>query len=285
VILVTGATGTVGSEVVRQLRAMAAPVRLMARDPSKAQPAAAAGAQVVAGDFSDPVSVQRALEGCDRIFILAPVHERMAEFEALAVDTARMGGVRHAVLLSAVGADSESPAFFLRCHGEGELALNASGLSATILRPGFFMDNLLASSGTIKSQGTFFGIWGSAKLAAIDARDIGAVAAQVLVEGKPHHGKVYTLTGPRALSGTEQAAVLSAVLGRPITYTDLPREQYTRALLSMGMPAWLATAVTDLDRLAISGESAKVTDVVERIAKKPPRTFERWVRDHADAFR
>jgi uncharacterized protein YbjT (DUF2867 family) len=284
-ILVTGATGTVGSEVVRQLRAMAAPVRIAVRDPARARAAAAAGAQVVAADFADPARVRAAMEGCERAFVLAPVHERMAEFEALAVDAARAAGVGHVVLLSAIGADPDSPAFFLRAHGQGERALKASGLGATIIRPSFFMDNLLASSGTIRGQGTFFGIWGSAKLALIDARDIAAVAAQMLVEGDPHRGKTYTLTGPRALGGPEQAAVFTAVLGRTITYTDLPRDQYTRALLSMGMPAWLATAATELGLLAASGESAKVTDAVERVAKHPPRTFEAWVRDHADAFR
>lgn len=284
-ILVTGATGTVGSEVVRQLRAMAAPVRVMVRDPAKARPAAAAGAQVVSGDFSDPASFQRALEGCDRLFVLAPVHESMADFERLAIDTAKVGGVRHVVLLSALGADPDSPAFFQRSHGEGELALSASGIPGTILRPSFFMDNLLASAGTIKTRATFFGIWGQAKIAAIDARDIAAVATQVLVEGKPHHARTYTLTGPQALSGQEQAAVLSSVLGRTITYTNLAREQYTQALLAMGMPAWLGAAVTDLDRLAVSGESARVTDTVERVAKKRPRPLERFVRDRIESFR
>ena len=140
------------------------------------------------------------------------------------------------------------------------------------------------SAGTIKEKATFFGIWGQARLASIDARDIAAVAAQALVEGKPHHGRTYTLTGPQPLSAPEQAAILSAVLGRAITYTDLPREQYTAALLAMGAPAWLASAVTDLDRLAHSGEAAKLTDHVERVAKKRPRPFDRWVRDHAQAF-
>jgi uncharacterized protein YbjT (DUF2867 family) len=284
-ILVTGATGTVGSEVVRQLRARAAPVRVMARDPARARGAAAAGAQVVKGDFSDETSLRAAVAGCDSVFILAPVHERMAEFENLTIDAAKMGGVRHAVLLSALGADPDSTAFFQRSHGEGELALHASGLHGTVLRPGFFMDNLLASSGTIKTRDTFFGIWGGHRLAPIDARDIAAVAAQVLVEGRPHHGKTYTLTGPQALSGAEQAAVLSSVLGRTITYTDLPREQYTQALASMGMPPWLAAAVTDLDRLAISGEAARLSHDVERTARKRPRPLERFVRDHIEAFR
>jgi uncharacterized protein YbjT (DUF2867 family) len=107
----------------------------------------------------------------------------------------------------------------------------------------------------------------------------------VLVEGKAHHAKTYTLTGPQALSGPEQAAIFTRALGRTITYTDLARDAYTQALLSMGMPAWLATAITDLDHLAHSGEAARITDTVERVAKKPPRTFERFVRDHAHAFK
>src|SRR4051794_41654442 len=141
-ILVTGGTGTSGSEVVKQLSAAGAKFRAMARNPGRAESLRLPGVEVVAGDFDKPETLDAALRGVDRAFLLTPPDERTVEHQTRFIDAAKRAGVRHLVKFSALLADPASPARFIRWHGEVDRLIESSGLKWTLLRPPFFMQNL-----------------------------------------------------------------------------------------------------------------------------------------------
>lgn len=279
-ILITGATGNNGRDIVRELRAMGAGVRAMVRDPAKG---AALGVDLVRGGFDDPASLEAAMRGCERVLILVPVDERMAQFADSAIAAARRAGVGHIVYFSAVGASPRGASFFTRSHGAAEEALKQSGAAYTILRPNFFMQNLFASAPTIKSQGAIYNVMGDGKAAHVDTRDIAAVAARVLAEGT-HRGRTLGITGPDAVSFDQVAATAARVLGRPVKYVNVPREAFISTLISAGVPAWQARAIVDLDSAVISGEAGRVEQTVRSVTGREPRTLERFFQENAAAF-
>ncbi len=284
-ILVTGATGLNGRLTVQALRALGAPVRAMVRDPAKAANLAALGAAVVAGDFESRASLQGAIEGCERAFLLVAVGPTMFEQEATFVAAARRTRLGHVVKLSTVGADLNSKGHFTRVHGMSEKLINASTIPYTHLRANFFMQNMLRTADTIKREGKFYSHHKDGKAADVDARDIAAVAARVLTDPiGTHDCRSYAVTGPQAQTSAERAAVMSRALGRKIESVSIPREAAKKSLLDSGMPDWLAQGVIDLDEIVFNGEAGKVSDTVQTIGRKPPISFEQFVRDNAAAF-
>jgi uncharacterized protein YbjT (DUF2867 family) len=283
-ILVVGATGTNGREVVSRLAAAGQPVRAMARNPAKAGELRGANVEVVAGDLDDPASLDAAAAGADRAFFLAPVDRRYTGWFRNFLDAAKRAGVSHLVKFSGFGAGVNSPSELMRQHGETDDALANSGLGYTILRPNSFHQNLLWSAGSIKSQGAFYLPIGDARQSLVDVRDIADVAVEVLT--KPgHEGRIYEITGPQSLSFHDVAAALSSVLGRPIRYVPVPREAALESMLKSGMPEWNARALADLYDVFAAGHAAWTTDVIERITGRAPRTFEQFARDYLEAFR
>jgi uncharacterized protein YbjT (DUF2867 family) len=217
-ILVTGATGTNGSELTKLLASWGVPVRAMARSPGKAEELAALpGVEVVAGDFDDPASVERALQGVERAFLLTDSTERAEERQLGFVDAARRAGLKHVVKLSQFAADERSPVRFLRYHAAVERAIRESGIAWTFLRPNLYMQGLLAFRAQIASKGEFFAAAGDAKVSVVDVRDNAAAAAAALT-GAGHEGRTYDLTGPEALTHAEMAAALSDALGSLLPY-------------------------------------------------------------------
>jgi uncharacterized protein YbjT (DUF2867 family) len=285
VILVTGATGTNGRELVRALHARGAQVRALTRDAKKAEPLKSLVAEIAVGDLAQPASIEKALAGCERLFVLSAVSQQIAEQEATLAQAAKRAGVRHVVKFSANGADPNSKQTFGRLHGEAEQAIAATGLPLTVLRPTFFQQNLLMGAGSIKREGTFRNNLGSAKAAHVDARDIAAVAAAALTEPiEKHAGKVYELRGPQALSFDEIAAIFTRVLGKPVKYVDLTDEQYEAAMLKGGLPPWLARAIVELAEVARSGSAGELNDIVARVGGKKPTTVEQFLIEHRAAF-
>ncbi|MBL0928095.1 MAG: SDR family oxidoreductase [Phycisphaerales bacterium] len=281
-ILVTGATGTSGREAVKALRALGAPVRCLVRDPAKAADLSAMGAGLARGDFSDSASLSAALEGCERALLIAPPDNQIERHEGAFIGAARGAGVKLVVKLSAVNADAASAGYFSRAHGRGEAALRASGLGFVILRPTFFMQNLLGSAGMIRERAIVVETTGSVK-ALVDVRDVGAAAARVLT-GAGHEGETYTLTGPRALTTADVAAALSRALGRTISPVEVGFDEFRGALAGMGLPAWLCDAITDLQRMFANRAAAEVTDAVSRLTGSPATTLDQFIADHRGAF-
>jgi uncharacterized protein YbjT (DUF2867 family) len=279
-ILITGASGNVGQEVLRQISKTGSPVRAAYQSPDKAA-MAPAGVETVIIDYNQPDSMRSALRNVERVFLVGPVLPSLPELERKATDAIKTSGARHIVKLSAMGGKN---ATFPRQHEESEGYIKSSGVAYTFLRPNGFMQNLVIYNGsTINSQNTFYGSQGNGKVSLIDLRDIAATAVKVLTQDT-HLGKVYTLTGPEALTNPRVAEILSAALGREIKYVDLTPEQMKQALLSTGMTEWNVGGLLDLNQLYRSGGASTVSRDVEQVLGRKATSFEQFARDYVEAF-
>jgi (4-alkanoyl-5-oxo-2,5-dihydrofuran-3-yl)methyl phosphate reductase len=279
-ILVTGATGTVGREVVTQLLAAGEQVRGMTRNPSTAK--LDARVEVVKGDFAAPDTLAKAVDGVERVFSLTfgpqtGVHER--DLAGLA----KKAGVRHIVKLSAMGGDGETKNAIRKWHEQGEEAIKATGISWTVVRPGGFMSNALHWRETVRTQGKVFSNYGDGKLPSVHPRDIAAVAVRALTSDG-HERKTYHLTGPEALSVGEQVDILSEVLGRRIEYVPITDDVARKGMEKAGMPPLLIDALIPFAAFIRSGRAAEVLPTVEEVTSRPALTFLDWAREHAEAF-
>ena len=284
-ILITGATGMTGKEVVEELRGLGAQgVRALVRDPARAGFIREAGFEAVAGDFERPETLEAALEGVERALLLTPPTPDTVRHHLEFLQAAAAAGVRHVVKLSAFGADADAPEGFGKWHGQSENLLKTSGLKWTMLRPNFFMQNLLGQARQIAATGSIFQPVGDARASFVDVRDIAAVAARTLTE-EGHDEQTYTLTGPEALSYHDVAAKLSEAAGRSINYVPVSPEQFRAGALGAGLPEWLVSALERLNEIFASGQAAQVTDDVRRVARREPTTFEQFARDYAGAFK
>lgn len=283
-ILVTGATGATGGQVVRALSALGAPVRALVRNPAKAAAIAGPGVEIVIGDLERPETLDRALRGVRRMFLVSSGDLRMADLQGNAVAAARRAGVRHVVKLSAVGAGPDSPVQLLRLHARIEEDIRHSGLAWTMLQPNFFMQNFLQFAPAIAAQGAFHAPAGDGKSSVVDVRDIAAVAVAVLT-GANHAGKTYVVTGAEPLSYADAAAKIGTAIGRPVAYVNVPPEAARKSLLERGMPGWLADDLVALAAFYGSGQTAAVTPVVDQTTGRAPRRFDQFARELAGTFR
>jgi uncharacterized protein YbjT (DUF2867 family) len=283
-ILITGATGTVGSDTVRQLAATGAKVRALARNPEKAKGMLGSGIEIVAGDLGDPASLDAALHGVEQAFLLPPVGENAVALQENFIAAARRAGTKQIVKLAALGAALDSPVPFLRQHAEGRRMLEAAGIPFTELQPNSFMQNLFVAAPTIAAEGVIYQPAADAKISHIDARDIAAVAVKSLT-GTGHEGKTYPITGPEALSFEEVAAKLSAVLSKPVRYVNVSPGDYRQGLLQYGVPEWQADAVVALYAFYREGKGAVVTHAVAEVTGRAPISLDRFLRDYAQVFR
>ncbi|MDQ0401524.1 uncharacterized protein YbjT (DUF2867 family) [Streptomyces sp. DSM 40167] len=279
VILVTGATGTVGREVVRRLPRDLA-VRVMARVPSRVGERAV-GWEVVAGDYADPASLDRALRGVGRAFL---VTSRVGgDDDARFLRAARVAGVRHVVKVSAAAvADGGADDVITRWQRRAEELLRDSGMGWTVLRPRSFMSNALSWAGSVASEGVVRALYGTSANACVDPRDVAAVAVCALT-GEGHEGRIHTLTGPRPLTAVEQTAELGRVLGRPLRFEELTLD-LARARLRERHCAEIVEALVAGAERQRAGAKAGVDDTVGRITGRPARSFRVWAEDHREAF-
>jgi uncharacterized protein YbjT (DUF2867 family) len=275
-ILVTGATGTVGSEVVRQLVATGERPRALVRDPATARQRLGDQVEHVVGDLDRPQTIAAALAGVDRVFLLTTQSSRQPEWERAVIGAAARAGVGQLVKLSVFRANEQSPLQVARQHGQAERVLAQSGLAATILRPVFFMQNLLA----MVHDGAIATAAGDGRVAMVDARDIAAVAVATLTGGG-HAGKTYTLTGPEALSFYQVASVLSRQTGRPLRHVRVPPDKVRVALQGRGVAAWFADDMAKLHSMLAVGYEEVVTDDIHQVTGRPPRTLAQFAGDHA----
>jgi len=282
-ILVTGATGHVGSDLVRLLAEAGTPARALIHSPHKAAPIQRLGLETALGDFEQPDTLDAAMAGCDQLFLLSPPSPRQPEQERSVIDAAKRAGVSHVVKQSVPGADPDSELAFARWHAQIEQYLAQSGLAHTLLRPNYFMQNFLMSAQPVADQGTLYGMTGEGRVSYIDTRDIAAVAAQVLASPE-HQGTSYMLTGSEALTAAEVAERLSAAAGRKVGYVDVGPDGFRQALAGVGLPGWLADAVVAGNALLAAGRGAGVTGEVARLTGRPPRTFGQFAADHRAAF-
>lgn len=282
-ILVTGATGNIGGEVVRLLREAGVRFRALARDPAKADALRAKGVEVAIADLRRPETLPAAFEGVETVFLVAPLATDQVEMRRNAIRAAKAAGVRHVVMSTGLGADPASPLRLARMHGENQKDLQESGMAWTFLQPTFFMQNLLMSAAEIRDHGTFHLPLDGGRVSWIDARDIAAVGVRALVDGS-FENRALPLTGPEALGGEEMARIFTDVLGREVRDLASSLEDAKRAMLAAGMPEELAAGLAELWALAPAGHLAQVSDTVERVTGRPARSFREFVSDHRTTF-
>jgi uncharacterized protein YbjT (DUF2867 family) len=283
VILVVGATGTTGGAVVRELLAAGAPVRGLTRSEQGAEELRALGADAAVGDLGDPASLIGALRGVERMYLVSPFDPRGPEWERNAISAAEQAGVYHCVKLGVIGQSPSSPLRIGRGHAESTEALQGSSLRWTVLMPSGFMQTILAAAPTI-AEGRYFSSLEDGRVAHVDARDVGAVAARALTE-EGHENCSYVLTGPEALSNDEIAAVLGEVLGRPVEHVRLSDEEVLGALRQAGVPEWNLEGLLELWRDGYrAGLASTVSPDLEAVLGRPGRSFRQFAEDHREAF-
>jgi len=282
-ILITGATGNNGQELVRQLTAMGQRVRAFVRNPAEAARLKDPNIELAVGDFDQPETLEAALQGVEKAFLLTPVAERSVHWQTAFIESARRARVNHVVKFSGMGADSRTAPELLRLHGETDDRLRGSGVPFTILQPNSFHQNILSSVNTIREQGSFYLPLKNAAQSTVDIRDISAVAAKVLTTSG-HEGKTYVITGPEALTFHQVAERLSSVLGRNIQYVDVPLSAAADEMRKLRIPEWDIRAVTELLGYFASGAAATVMDTIPRVLGHPAISFEQFVNDQRAAF-
>ena len=281
-ILVTGAGGSVGSELVQHLLAEGATVRGMfytiaGRD------RAPKGVDAVLGDYGNREDVAKAMEGVERVYMVCSPLPQLPALEGHVIEEAARTGVKHIVKQSLIGADGGGRHMFASWHALAEKKLMESGVPYTILRPNTFMQNFLGFAASIKSQGAIFGCSGDTPVSFLDMRDLVRVAARILMDGG-HKGKSYELTGQESVNYDWIAAVITRLIGRQIKYVELPPAELKKFLLRVGMTDWLADGVLDLQAFNKAGRAAAVSSAVEQISGSRPITFERFASDYSYAF-
>jgi uncharacterized protein YbjT (DUF2867 family) len=281
-ILVTGASGSAGGAVLKEVAKTNKPFRAMYRSREGAA-RVPAGVPAVIADFADKPSLRRALEGVDMVYLVCSPVRELVELESNVVDACRETGVRHVVLNSALGAGDYSKSF-PSWHRKVEEKLKTSGLEYTILRPNSFMQNILTYyAPSIRSQGAFYAAMGIARTSFIDVRDIAVVATNTLTKPE-HRGKTYELNGPEALTYAEVAEKISHASGRGIQYENISVEQQKRSMLDQRMPEWQVTALLDLQAYYTGGKGGEVDEVVANLLGRAPTTMDQFLAEFADSF-
>ncbi|MEV6492417.1 NAD(P)H-binding protein [Actinoplanes sp. NPDC051633] len=279
-ILVTGATGTVGRELVRLLAREGEPVRAMTRYPAKA--ALPAGVDVVAGDFDRPGTLAGAAAGIEAVFLLDAPGPWIPRHDRAMLAAARAAGVARVVKLSTLGT-GELTSTVGSWHLPGERDLRAGGTGWTVLRPSAFASNVLNWAPRVRAGEPIPNPNGYGTQGVIDPRDIAEVAARALTSDA-YLGQVLTLTGPELLSVPDVAARLGEILGRTIATVDVPLDAYRQGLLDRGLdPVFVESAVSG-SKLIADGGYARLTGDVAQVLGRPPRTFAAWAYDHRGSF-
>jgi uncharacterized protein YbjT (DUF2867 family) len=282
-ILVTGATGNIGAPLVGELVAAGHAVRAFVTDTASAKQKLGSKVELAQGSFTDASSLDAAMKGVDKLFLLSPAGPQQPEWEGNAVDAAKRAGVRAIVKSSVAGAQYDA-SILGRWHRASENKIEASGIAWTFLRPVGYTTNAMMWAATVKSQGAIYQPMGEGKMAPIDPRDIASVAAKCLTTSG-HERKAYDLTGPEALTMAEQAKILGDAIGKPVKYVDVPDAAARDAMLGMGMPSIMVDALLEFTNLVRSGGASFVSDAVKTITGKPGRTFAAWCKENAAAFR
>jgi len=272
-VLVTGATGNTGSGLVPALRSAGVDVRAFVRDESKAQALKDVGAEIVVGDLDRPETIEPAVEGVDKIYLLTwngPTQAQQAD------NVIKAAIVRHSMW------GSEKSRIIKQGY-QVEEAVKSSGLPWTLLKPTFYMQNTMMAAQTISSDGVIYWDMKDGKLGMIDVRDIVDVAAAVLT-GSGHEGKSYVLTGPEAISFQDVADTFSKVLGKDVKYVSVPGEASLQSMLGMGVPEWIAEGYVELSEGFSENFANRATDNVATLTGHPARSFEQFARDFAPVF-
>jgi uncharacterized protein YbjT (DUF2867 family) len=299
-ILVTGATGTVGSEVVKQLVSSSSSssdnndiiIRAAFHSQNKAdifkQYNNKKTVQIVNMDYNKSETIADALNHVDKLFLLNLPAPNMAVYSNLVKEIRKYGGINHIVKLSSMAAEETGFETIIgRIHREEEKIIEESGIPSTFLRPGSFMQNFVNFLGqTIKTQNAFYLPAGDGKVSFVDARDIAAISVRALTNGNQQYiGKAYAITGQEAISYRQAAEILSKEVGRRISYVDIPEEDARKGMKESAMDDWVVDAIMEFYSIIRTGHASQTTNVVEQITGRKPIPFSQFAKDYAEYFK
>jgi uncharacterized protein YbjT (DUF2867 family) len=282
-MLITGASGSVGKVVLQEASRKDSKVRAMYRSKEDAAKAPS-GCEAVLADYADAQSLRKALDGVSSVYVVCSPIPNLVELEGNVLDACQESGVKHVVLSSAMGA-GDCGKSFPSWHRKVEDKLKATGMSYTILRPNGFLQNIVAyNAPSIRTQGAFYAAMGDAKVSYLDVGDIAVVAVKAL-QGGAHAGKTYELNGPEAISNNELAKRISKATGRTVDFVDIPESAQREAMLGLGMPEWQVTALLELQQYYKQGGGAKTDGLLKALIEREPVTLDQYLAANAREFR
>ena len=282
-ILITGASGTVGRTVLSEVARTGKAHRAMYRSKKDAAKAPS-GTETVIADFADKSSLAAALRGMESVYLVCSPIPDLPQLESNMIDACQSAGVRRVVLNSALGA-GDYPKSFPAWHRKVEDKLTATKLAYCILRPNSFLQNIVAFyASTIRSQGAFYAAMGDARVSYLDVRDIAAVAAKAL-QGGEHDGKTYELNGLEAVTFAELASRITRQTGVAAKYIDIPLEAQRQAMLDQKMPEWQVTALLDLQGYYTGGQGGSTDALLARLLGHPPISLDQYLSENVAEFR
>jgi uncharacterized protein YbjT (DUF2867 family) len=287
-ILITGATGTVSSEVVKQLSAKGENiiVKAAARSATDNTFENLNRVQVVQLDYDKPDSLAVALKGVDKLFLLTPFQSNMVDLTSNLVSEAKKAKVKYIAKQSVMGADAEPGITPGRLHRQAEKIIEESGIPFTFLRPNFFMQNFVNYySNLIRSQGAFYMPAGDAKVSFVDVRDIAAVAVKSLINDNQQKGRAYNITGGEALTYGQAAEILSKAVGKKINYVNVTDQDARKGMKDMSMDEWTIKSMIELFEITRAGYVSEISPIVEQVTGNKPITFSQFAKDCAGAFK
>ncbi|MEQ8443739.1 MAG: NmrA family NAD(P)-binding protein [Alphaproteobacteria bacterium] len=280
-ILVTAATGQVGSAVLAALAKSNCEVRALVRNPSTFL--ALENTHVLQGDFADAASLARAFDGVSVLFLAGRDNPDSVEQHRRVLEQAELAGVRHIVKLSAIGASSTSAIGLMREHYEVDQLVLGSSADWTFIKPHLFMQNLLRAGESVRTESKITAPMAATAFPLVDTRDVGEVAALVLSDPTSHVGREYTLTGPAAVTYDDVASALTKVAGRTIRYEAIEQGAFEARLLAAGMPDWRAFDLSHIAQ-AYGPHDNAVSQDIPALLGRPARSLAAFMDDHKDAF-
>jgi uncharacterized protein YbjT (DUF2867 family) len=276
-ILITGATGNIGTQLTKELTAKGASFYLMTSKPSDALNTRVAS-------FNDVSSLTKAFTGIKTLFVLLPLVANKLDLARNVATAAKAAGVQHIVRSSGAGADPESGFALPRLQGKVDEILSATGIQCTFLRPAGFMQNYATfQAGQVKA-GLINAAHGDAHKSMVDVRDIAAVAATILINPSAHAGKVYTLTSNDSLTENESVAILSAAIGKTVRYEAISNEEAITGMKQWGLPPEIIDAMASLNQIIAAGYAAGTTGDVQALLGRAPISFTQFAKDYAGVW-
>lgn len=277
-ILVTGATGTIGAELVKQLIEAGECPRVLVRDPAKVHHLDN-NVECVVGDLDQPDTVRDALKGIERVFLLTSKTQQ----DLNVITAAKSTGTRHIVKLSTQEAGWVPVEGHGHWHHEREELIRNSGLAWTFLRPTMYMSTALEWAPTLKKDNVVYFPGGMSKFAPIAPKDVAAVACSALLSSD-HEGQGYELTGPELVSVADMVSILAKVLKKQINYVDIAETTWGEQMSGYGIPKYVVDGLVETFSLIRQGRFAYLTDDVGRITGRQANSFSTWCQEHCQAF-
>lgn len=282
-VIVLGATGNIGTAVIKNLQNRNVEVFAGVQSENDFEKLNKFGAKPIIVNFTDQESLNQALQGKQRVFLVTPLMQNPEAVTQMVINATKLNGLKHLVRSTASGADSNGQIQMARWAGASEDLIKASGLNYTIVRPYSFLQNFINfHSQTIKQYNGFYLPTGEAKLSMLDINDLGEVVALALTSDE-HFGKTYELSG---LTYTNEglAEILSTILGKKVSYIDIPEEKAKESMLSNHMPEWMVNAMMELNYITKQGWTASYSDDYKKLTGKEYTSAETFFENNKQAF-